>query len=134
MMKYIFGIAAALLLFASCDAIKPGNEVVKLEERKWQLVQINHKPVAADKIAYLELDDSKVKGKAFCNGFGGEYERAAANQLTFSGLISTKMYCEGVMDLENQMVTNLQEVKRFEIRNGMLYLYNSDELLLVFKK
>ena len=56
------------------------------------------------------------------------------NQLVFQEITSTKMYCEGVMDLENKMITNLQNTKRFEIKNGMLYLLNSDEVILSFKK
>lgn len=56
------------------------------------------------------------------------------DQLTFSDLVSTKMYCEGVMNLENEMITNLQNVKRYSIKNGMLYLHSTDGLLLAFKK
>ena len=49
-------------------------------------------------------------------------------------MLITKMFCDGLMDKENQILGNLQKVNRFEIRYGLLYLYNSNDLLLTYKK
>jgi heat shock protein HslJ len=135
-MKQLILSISALLLFASCQAIKPENTPLKLDGPEWQLTAINHKAIAANGRAYLKFDgkDLEVKGKAFCNTITADYGRMGDNQLTFEDITSTKLFCEGVMDLENQMITNLRNVKRFEIRNGMLYLSDSDNVLLTFKK
>ena len=135
-MKPIILLISIALLSFSCNAIKPENSIVKIDGPKWKLTAINHKVVTANDRAYLEFDgeDLEVKGKAFCNTIKADYERMGDNQITFQDITSTKMYCEGVMDLENQMVTNLRNVKLFEIRNGMLYLSDSDNVLLTFKK
>lgn len=125
-----------MICLNSCSIFKGGNDLVKLEGTTWTLTAIEGKPVDGDSRAFLKFNDkeTRVSGKAFCNSVSGEYERIAEDQLTFGALVSTKMYCEGVMDLENQMVTNLQNVRRFEIKSGMLYLYSTDLLLLTFKK
>lgn len=125
-----------LSIFAGCNAIKPENKTLGLDGPEWKLTAINHKPVVANGRAFLKFDgdDLEVKGKAFCNTITADYERMGDNQVTFQEITSTKMYCDGVMDLENQMITNLRNVKRFEIRNGMLYLSDSDNVILTFKK
>ena len=125
-----------IVFFSACNALRPENVPLKLDGPEWKLTAINHKVVSPVGRAYLGFDgeDLEVKGKAFCNSISADYERMGDDQITFQEITSTKMYCDGVMDLENQMVTNLRNVKRFEIRNGMLYLSDSDKVLLTFKK
>lgn len=122
--------------FSGCNVLSPEKAPLKLDGPEWQLTMIDHKNVIANGRAYLVFDgkDLEVKGKAFCNSISADYERMGDSQIVFQEIVSTKMYCDGVMDLENQMVTNLRKVKRFEIRNGMLYLSDSDKVLLTFKK
>jgi heat shock protein HslJ len=135
-MKKFLLFIPVIVFFLACNALKPENVPVKLDGPEWKLAAINHKAVSQVGRAYLVFDgeDLEVKGKAFCNSISADYERMGDDQITFQEITSTKMYCDGVMDLENQMVTNLRNVKRFEIRNGMLYLSDSDNILLTFKK
>lgn len=122
-------------LFSSCNALKPEEATLKLDGQRWTLTAIKHKPINGGGNAYLEFQDNlDVKGKAFCNSINAEYELMGKDQLTFSDIVSTKMFCDGVMNLENEMITHLQAVKRYEIKNGMLYLHDSESLLLTFKK
>ncbi|WP_207535120.1 META domain-containing protein [Desertivirga arenae] len=133
-MKLYLPLFFILILF-SCNALKPENEVIGLDGHRWVLTAIKHKPVVTNKNAFLEFSKKQeVSGKAFCNSIKGDFTLMGKDQLTFEGLISTKMYCDGVMDLENEMVSSLENVKRYEIKNRMLYLYNSDNVLLTFKK
>ncbi|MBC8052568.1 MAG: META domain-containing protein [Sphingobacteriaceae bacterium] len=135
-MKTTILIIFAAITFVSCNAIKPQNSPLSLDGPEWQLTAIEHKPVVANGRAYLKFDgkDLEVKGKAFCNSITADYERMGDKQVTFQEITSTKMFCDGVMNLEEQMVSNLRRVKKFEIRNGMLYLSDSDNVLLTFKK
>lgn len=133
-MKYFILNVLLLLALTGCNAIKPGNALVKLEGTEWKLSAINHKAISNSN-AFLKFDDGEAKGKAFCNSFSTDYEQVGDTQLSFDPIKSTKMYCEGVMDLENQMVSNLQSVKHYRIKNGILYLLSStQEVLLTFKK
>ena len=135
-MKAIIPVILMAITFSGCNVLKPQHEIITLGDIEWKLIAIEHKSVVAKGRAFLKFDeeDRETQGKAFCNSISAEYERMGDNQITFDEVISTKMYCDGVMDLENQMVTNLKNVKKFEIRNGMLYLSDSDKVLLTFKK
>lgn len=135
-MKWII-FTTVICFFASCSALRPADEIITLGDHKWVLTAIGHKPMmSTSEKAYLKFDEEEleVKGKAFCNSIGASYELMGKDQLTFDEFTSTKMYCEGVMNLESEMISNLREVKRYEIRNGMLYLYGSDKVLLTFKR
>ncbi|HEY0057083.1 MAG TPA: META domain-containing protein [Pedobacter sp.] len=135
-MKQIILYILTVIAFSGCHVVQPESTPLSLDGVKWKLTAINHKAIVPDGRAYLEFDSKKleIKGKAFCNTITGDFGRMGDNQLTFDDIISTKMYCEGVMDLENQMITNMRNIKFFEIRNGMLYLKDSDQVLLTFKK
>ena len=135
-MKTIILIILTVTIFAGCNVLKPQTELLTLGGAEWKLTAIDHKAVVANGRAYLKFDeeDREIQGRAFCNSITAEYERMGDAQITFQEVISTKMYCDGVMDLENQMIMNLKNVKKFEIRNGMLYLSDSDKVLLTFKK
>lgn len=124
----------AIAFLSGCNVLKPEPVPLKLEGPEWRLIEIEHKTVSTKGNAYLVFDgeDLEVKGKAFCNSISADYERMGDNQLVFQEIVSTKMYCNGVMNLENQMIDNLRKVKRFEIRNGILYLSDSDNILLTF--
>ena len=131
----LFFLLCLSLIIASCHVLKPESEIIKLDGTKWVLTAIKHKPVGSNKNAFLEFSPKlEVKGKAFCNSISGDYELMGKDQLTFQELVTTKMFCDGVMDQENEMITSLQNVKRYQIKNQMLYLYNSDDVLLTFKK
>ena len=135
-MKLFLLIITALFVASACNIIKPETSPVKLDGPEWKLTAIGKKVVNPDGRAFLKFneEDREVSGKAFCNSLSADFETMGDNQVTFQDVVSTKMYCEGVMDLEGQMLTNLKEVKTYEIRNGMLYLSSSDEVLLTFKK
>ncbi|MBC7913062.1 MAG: META domain-containing protein [Pyrinomonadaceae bacterium] len=135
MKQFILGIL--VLAFSGCNALKPESTPLTLNGPQWKLVSINHKAITDDGRAYLKFDgkDLEVKGKAFCNTITADYGLMGDTQLTFEAITSTKMYCDGIMDLENQMVSNMQNVKHYQIKNGMLYLLSSsNEALLTFKK
>lgn len=132
-MKFPLLILFFAITLAGCNILQPESSPLKLEGQEWKLVSIDHKKITSDR-AFLVFDGGKVHGKAFCNSINSGYELMGDNQLTFDPFISTKMYCDGVMDLESQMITNLQNVKRYEIKNRMLYLSDSDKMILTFKK
>lgn len=132
-MRYSAIIFFLAILFSSCNILQPESAPIKLEGQKWKLVSIDHKKIKSDD-AYLQFNDGKVGGKAFCNSINSEFELVGDNQISFDHFLSTKMYCEGVMDLESLMLTNLELVKRYEIKNRMLYLSDADKVIMIFKK
>lgn len=123
-------------MFISCAALNQEGDRPDLGGIKWTLSAIVQKNYNLGDKTIIQFDtkDSKVTGKAACNGFSADYETLTDNRIHFLDIISTKMYCEGIMDIENQMLTNLRKVKRYEIKADKLYLYGEAELLLTFKR
>jgi len=124
-----------IISLASCSALQPTADLPKLGESEWKLVAILHKPVNFGDRAFLKFDEkeNKISGKAVCNSFFSEYEMIG-NKIKFDGIGSTKMYCEGIMDDEHQIITQLQSTSRYEVKSDMLYFYAGDTLALTFKR
>ncbi len=133
MKRYLLLICIASL--TACNAMKPTSDIPKLGESNWRLIAIEQKPVNFGDRAFLKFDEkeNKISGKAVCNSFFAEYEMIG-QKITFSGLGSTKMYCEGIMDDENQIITHLQKTSKYEVKADMLYLYAGDKLGLTFRR
>ncbi len=125
----------AVVLFTSCTAMQPTADLPKLGESNWKLIAIEKKPVNYGDRAFIKFDEkeNKISGKAACNSFFSEYEMIG-QKITFSGIGSTKMYCEGIMDDENQIITHLQKTTKYEVKSDMLYLYVEDMLALTYKR
>lgn len=120
---------------SACSAIQPAADVPKLGETNWKLIAIEKKPVNYGDRAFLKFDEkeNKISGKAACNSFSSEYEMIG-QKITFTSIGSTKMYCEGIMDDENQIITQLQKTSKYEVKADMLYFYAQDKLALTFKR
>ncbi len=124
-----------LILLSGCSALKPSSDLENLGESTWNLTAIEQRPVNFDGRAFIKFDEkeNKISGKALCNSYFSEYEMIG-KKITFGSIGSTKMYCEGMMDEENQIVTNLQKTKRYEVKSDFLYFYSSEKLVLTFKR
>ncbi len=124
----------AIVFFSACIAIKPEANLERLRKSDWRLTAIGERTVNFGDRAYLKFDDkeNRINGRAVCNSFFSEYQ-ITGNKISFSPIGSTKMYCEGSMDDEDQIIRGLQNTDRYEIRSDLLYLYGGDKLLLTFK-
>ncbi|MFI1772882.1 META domain-containing protein [Thalassobellus citreus] len=78
---------------------------------------------------FFEENTNKVSGFAGCNRFSGTYT-TKANTITFSKLITTRMYCENVMDIEKHLLKTLSDANIFSIKKGQLNL-KKDNVILV---
>ncbi|MDB5120920.1 MAG: hypothetical protein JWN56_2138 [Sphingobacteriales bacterium] len=134
-MKKFIIVFLSFLALTSCKVLKSETDSPKLNNTKWSLHSIKERPVKLGDNAYLNFEDkdNRIAGKAACNSFFGEYS-TIKQTIKFEGIGSTKMYCEGLMDEENEILTALNSTRRYEIKADMLYLYSSDQLLLTFKR
>ena len=77
---------------------------------------------------------NEVSGNAGCNRFGSGYERTGI-KIAFRPVVSTKMYCEGKMEMENAITEILPQVFQMIIQDGELVLMNEElEPLLTIEK
>jgi heat shock protein HslJ len=134
MNRFILAIISCVL-FSSCEVLKSETDSPKLVNTKWVLLSIKDRPVKLSDKAYLNFEekDNRIAGKAACNSFFGEYT-IVKQTIKFEGVGSTKMFCDGLMDEENEIMTAIANTRRYEIKANMLYLYSTDQLLLIFKR
>ncbi len=135
-MKFtLFTAFVAIVFLSSCKALEPDADLPKLGESVWKLTAINQKPASYGDAAFIKFDEkeNKISGKAVCNSIFSDYEMIK-QKVTFTEIGSTKMYCEGKMDDENQIITNLQKTTRYEVKADFLYLYAGEILVLTFKR
>lgn len=134
-MKRLLAVCLLVLVISSCKVLQSDTDSPKLGNTKWILLSIQEKPVKLGENAFLKFDEkeNKIAGKAACNSFSGEYS-IIKQAIKFESIGATKVYCEGLMDEENLIITALQNTRRYEIKADMLYLYSSDQLLLTYKR
>lgn len=77
---------------------------------------------------------SEVTGNAGCNRFNSVY-RHLESTITFQPAVSTKMYCEGKMEREKEVIEILSETSEIIRQDeAVLLLSKESELLLKLKK
>lgn len=83
--------------------------------------------------AFIRFDKAKgsAGGNGSCNSFGST-ATINGNEVSFKNIVSTKMYCEQVQQIENKYFNQLGKVNRFEIKEKTLVLYNEKDKLLEF--
>ncbi|WP_206367254.1 META domain-containing protein [Sphingobacterium sp. SGR-19] len=116
-----------VMLLASCAVRKSSNNGVSdLVGKKWQLVELHGKPVAAKvngKMPFLKLEEKSDRYSASggCNGIGGEYTLEKNNGITFSRGMSTMMACAD-MSIENGLRTLFDEVDTYAVNENTMRL------------
>ena len=80
-----------ILALATCSPVKP--DIIG----DWKLVSYgdvaNPTPALPNVDTNITFKDGQMSGNIGCNGFGGEY-KLNGNKITFSGVMSTLMFCE----------------------------------------
>jgi heat shock protein HslJ len=104
---------------------------------KWKLTSmtVEGKGISIVAPITLNLKDNRIGGKGGCNSYGGNYSLEKTGKVKFSTLISTKMYCEGVSDIESIYFGSLLKANKIQIKNGKLIIQNkAKNLVLIFAK
>lgn len=111
---------------------------ISLDSSRWKLVSIHSengimKLSGVNAFIKFNKESGRVSGKGGCNNFGGSF-KSNGDSLTMDHIFSTKMYCEQIQKTEDLFFNLLQSVNHFEIKDSLLLLYKSDELLLEFSQ
>jgi len=144
-MQNLFISIAIVLAGLSCKA--PQTSTSSLEENqtavslidsvKWRLIKI-HMPSGSQPEtitvtgakAFIRFDQVKgsAGGNGSCNSFGSTM-KLKGNEISFTNIFSTKMYCDEVQSIENAFLGQLQK-----ITGNNLFLRDGDRVLLEFEK
>lgn len=132
MKKHLFTLLiGTTVLFSACSNFKNastagGKEMSKITDKKWQLVELGGKPVAATingKVPFIELQDAEksFSASAGCNGLGGSFKLENNGRIKFSQGISTMMYCDN-MEIETEFKKVLEQADNYTINGNTLSL------------
>jgi heat shock protein HslJ len=133
-----------LLLLIVLSSCKPSNKIGELvgvpkerplENTYWVLVEINGQPIVRDnsKKLFIQLnaDTKSIIGFAGCNRLSGEYT-LSGKKLSFR-TISTRMFCENEMKIEDEFIQAVNKINKFTISEHKLFLMQEKNILLKFQ-
>ena len=107
-----------------------------LYETKWSLKKIYNKQGAEEvnTKAFIKFNQQKrsAGGNGSCNTFGSSLS-VNGDKISLKDIFSTKMFYEGVQQIEDKFFQQLNKINRFEIKDKTLLLLRDDEVLLEFQ-
>lgn len=131
--KWMLFVLAGLFYQCKSQQQMP-NDSLTLENTYWKLVEVNGIPVTTPKngqevhmVLTQEKGTGVLKGHAGCNGLGGNY-RVEGSTIKFQP-ITTYLFCESQMDVENLFTRMLTAADHYRIDNGTLQLFGDHDLL-----
>jgi heat shock protein HslJ len=110
-------------LLSACQATN-----APITQRAWKLSTLYDVDFTSlQKPVTLTLNaNQKISGFGGCNSYFGSYEMNGS-EIRFTGIGSTKMFCQETMDVENNFFKALQEVQSFKVEDGKLLLMATDK-------
>ena len=121
MKKIIFAFLA--LIIASCGGSK---EVIATLDGEYQLRLLDEEDVSAEDLSFtFNPSEKRISGETTCNGFSAQYTQEN-NVLSIGRAMSTRMYCEGRMEMEQKIISSLEDVARVEKNGKDLVFYSTD--------
>jgi heat shock protein HslJ len=97
----------------------------------WNLVSLNGHSLVEGSVITASFDGTRITGSA-CNQYFGDYT-IGVDDLSFSDIGSTEMYCEGTMDQEQEYFDALANINGWSLEGATLELYG-DTAYLVFER
>ena len=137
-MKLITFISAGAFILLSAFIMKKENttQTISLYNTKWSLKKI-HSDAGVEEVntkAFIQFNQEmkSAGGNGSCNSFGSSFT-ISGNTIGFKNIFSTKMYCEGVQQIEDVFLKQLEKVNRFEVKDKTLVLYSGNGRLMEFE-
>jgi len=129
-----------LMLTVSCNSSKDvakansDSNLVSPLTGSYTLVDMNGKTMVGNSMELIfNSNDNSIAGSSGCNKLFGSYTQDG-DQLKFEGFGTTKMYCDGKMDLEREFIQGLTAVNSLAMADGMIILKNNDSVLMTLKQ
>jgi len=127
-------VSAVLLAFSGCATTRTetasASSATIISNSHWRLTRLGDEtidnPANGREIQFaMEYQDKRIAGYAGCNRFFGHYEMNG-DAIKFDQIGSTKMFCEGRMDVEQKFLSTLGEAARWKINEGTLQLFDAN--------
>lgn len=131
----VTGLTAALLMTACSGSMSPTGGNHSLEGYSWKLTGLSsisgELPKTAKEVT-MRLDSGKVSGNGGCNRFFGSYSLNGSS-VKFNGVASTKMFCQGAMEVEDGLMQTINNTDGYYIRGKVLALLKGADTLAHFE-
>lgn len=133
-----------ILIFCSCASNKENEatleETTELSEAvelhgEYRIKQIKNRNITSEELI-LKFDtiQNEVSGNAGCNRFSSSFQQNSG-KVTFKDPVSTKMYCEGKMETEEEIINILPEISEFtKDKEDLIFYSEASERLLTIEK
>lgn len=132
-MKRTFTLLLTFVYIMACNTVKNDPSSQSLN-RVWMLVEFDQysKEFLTKKVAYLDLTQAESSSsKMGCNQLSFPVSIKNESQITFSGGIATKMYCED-MKLETDFSKAITSMTNYSIDNHKLTLTSDNGVKMIF--
>ncbi len=104
---------------------------------KWQLVELKGKPIPANlKKPFIQFTKpgGRIEGSGGCNRFGASFKKNKAS-IQFAAVSATMMECLGPeMKIEDEFLKSLSLKLTFKLRQGDLYFYEGNTIVMRLKR
>jgi len=120
-------------ILTACSTLTP--TAVESLQGNWKIQTILNKAVIKNSKTQLRFDEeSKLSGSASCNNISSRYE-SQDSTLTISHIASTRKMClPALMEQETQLLQALNKVKRYQLNDGQLSMYDQQGVLQIKAK
>lgn len=130
-MKQITFALALLLTLSANKCSNTPDSMSALKDTKWNIGSLAGEALqlpADVERPWLMLSGDNLQGFGGCNRLMGQYQ-LDGNALSFMGVGSTKMYCEGIQPTESAVMEMLYKVDAFKMDKGMMKLMGAGKEL-----
>ncbi|MCB0787186.1 MAG: META domain-containing protein [Flavobacteriales bacterium] len=108
-------------------------DVANMLDKKWVFESINGQAISLPdgmEAPWLQFakEGAQVSGNNGCNSLFGSYG-LEGNALSFSGMGTTKMYCEQTAELEQQVMGVISNTDAVDLKDGALQLLQNGSSL-----
>lgn len=115
----------------ACGNTRFSQEEVPVLEGTYRIVKVGDTLIEdPEVIMTFIVEEDRMHGYAGCNNFSSGYEQHDSS-VRFSRPISTKMYCDGKMEIEDYIFQVLDSVSKIRNTDGQLELHSADESALI---
>nr|WP_321410302.1 META domain-containing protein [uncultured Carboxylicivirga sp.] len=138
-MKYLFFATLSLLITTSCKTMQKNTDNTSelfLEGNQWEMISFQGQSIKEagfnmrTPVITINKAENKIGGNSGCNSFGGSIT-IKDTSIEFGPLMATKMYCDGVPEVEFFKI--LTGEVQYQLKDKNLTFSKNDVTVMEFK-
>lgn len=134
-MKSVFLFLSVLTLTSCGNGKKSGPQDKETLDGEFKLTQVGNEDLSSEDFYFEFVDQEKIMfGNTGCNGLSANYT-IEDSQISFTAPVSTRKFCEGKMETEQQIHAAMEETLNFrrDGKNPLFFSQENDPLISLTK-